>query len=401
MLNLNMNGKMLAAWRMVLAGCVFAPTAYAAEWSVKSDIKQNIAYDDNVRMRKEAQGSMFYTIMPRLAFAHKTEVSNVTAMASYGTQRYEAIEGLNQDIQAYDLNANYSTEKWAWGVVGAFDATPSRNSAVDDAGNFASTAIRTVKSISPSLSYTLFETDRITLAPSYSETSYSQSGFSNNSSRSANLSWVRQWSEAYQTSLSGFFSNYEFGRINGISQTSTTSNSYGVNFGNNYTLSERWAVNLSVGIRQVENNSLTDFIFFQETTTSTSTGFLTDSGVSYTGENFSGKLRLSRSLVPSGQGQLQEQSSIGIGLGYNLSETVRAKLDSSYQENDSTNPTQSISRKNINFAPSVSWHLSTEWVLSASYRYRQQDNNSTIGAVDSNLFMVGVNYDWQGLSFSR
>ena len=44
-------------------------------------------------------------IVPLISFQHKTDASEISANASYGTQLYTEIERLNQDFQNYSINS--------------------------------------------------------------------------------------------------------------------------------------------------------------------------------------------------------------------------------------------------------------------------------------------------------
>ena len=386
---------------------------YAAEWSIKSSVKQDLFYDDNVSMTENKEGSMAYKIIPVVNFLHRTDVSEVRAHASYGTQYYADVAGLNQDLQNYGVNGNYSTERFTWGLAANLNIAPARNTAVQDSGNFASTAQRTSWSIAPSISYKLTELDSLSLSPSYSETSYSTNEFSGNKNQNINLAWQRQWTERFSNSISVFYLHNEFGNSNQLTENNEaftipratgnnggTYNSYGLNFSTAYLWSEKWGVNGSAGIQKTESEIGTLLGFVQK---SSSLGFLTNSNVSYKGESISTQFYVNSSLVPSSQGQLQQQ--IGVGLNINDKITEKISADFSTASQLSKSATSSINdqptRHNINVRPSLNWNMTPDWTLSGSYRYRIQLSDDQDGAVDSNLFMLSVNYNWQGLSLSR
>jgi hypothetical protein len=386
---------------------------HGAEWSINTAVKQDLSYDDNVFMTEDKEGSMAYKIIPVLNFLHKTDVSEVKAYASYGTQYYEGVAGLNQDLQDYGVNGNYSTERATWVLASNFNVAPARNTAVQDSGIFASTAQKTSWSIAPSFSYKLTELDSLQLSPSYSETTYSTNEFSSNKNQNINLGWQRQWTKRYINVISVFYLHNEFGnsnqitgrnqvRINpGISGNGGTYDSYGVNFSNKYLWSEKWELNGVIGVQQTASETSSFIGLVQK---SSSVGFLTDSNISYKGENLSAQLFLQRSLVPSSQGQLQDLSSVGLNINYKITERIWADFSSGYQlskfEATSTRARNNTSRQNINLNPSINWNITRDWTLSGSYRYRIQLSENQ-DAVDSNLFMLSVNYNWQGLSFSR
>ncbi len=411
-----------------LCFCLMPVHSQGAEWSLKGSIDQSLAYDDNVLMlgnnqpSNESRGSFQYRIIPVLTFQHKTDVSELHADALYGTQIYTDIEGLDQKIQNYGLGGIYKTEKFDWGLSANLSITPSRNTAAQNSGVFNTNSDMTMWSVSPSVSYKIDETNSLILRPTYSETSFSDSGststnpgvfnnnFNNYDSTNVDLTWQREWTERYTSGVNLFYSNYNtqqfLGNNVGIPVPSSF-DSVGINFSNTYLWSNNWRFLGTVGGRHTESN-------IGDVSTS-SLGFLADVGVNYTGESFSSGINFSRSLIPSNQGQLQEQTSVGLNFNYQILERLSASFTTSYQESDVVNnqPTQANSqstRQNLIIQPSVKWMLSPDWTLGCTYRYRTQEgvlDTTTLGGINSNgvadstLFMLSINYNWQGLKLTR
>lgn len=392
----------------------------AAEWSLQGSLDQSLSYDDNVFMRPDnfvppqddkdqSRDSFQYRIIPVLTFMHKTDVSDIHADVLYGGQIFTDIPELDQKIQNYGLGSVYKTESFDWGVDANLSITPSRNTALQNSGIFNTNSDRTNWSVSPFVSYKIDEINTLTLTSSYSETTFSNintdttdtdefnNNFNNNDSTEIDLAWKRDWSERYNSALSLFYSNFNSqllrqnnsGALNPISFDSV-----GINFSNTYSWSENWNLLGTVGGRYTESTS--------NGSNSSSFGFLADVAVSYTGENFISGINFSRSLIPSNQGQLQEQTSVGLNFNYDILETLSAGLTTSYVHSTLINESNSQTRENIIVQPSASWQLLPEWTLSGGYRYRIQDLKETnvingSGFADSNLFYLSINYNWQGI----
>jgi hypothetical protein len=239
----------------------------SAEWSLKSSIDQFLGYDTNVRMQKKAEGSFNYKIIPVLTLTHKTDFSEIKADALYGTQIYTDIEGLNQDIQNYGLSGVYKTEQLDWGLALNHSATPTRNNAVQSSGVFDSSSINITQTVSPSLTYRVTEVDSLRLTPTYSVTSFSNTSalgtgtganiFRDYSNANINLDWQRFWSERYSTSVSLFYSRFESDQNRATTLASSNFDSYGINFGNSYALSQKWNVSGTIGVRKTDSKNVT------------------------------------------------------------------------------------------------------------------------------------------------
>lgn len=374
----------------------------AAEWSLNAEVKQDIGYDDNVRMLVDPQASFLYQITPVLNFFHKTSVSELTASVSYGYQHFFDISELNRDFQKYGLAGNYQMERITWALASSYHVTPSRDSAEQDSGDFALDSEKTSRSITPSVTYQVTQLDSLNFSPSYSDATYSTDDFSDYENKALNLAWSRKWTERYTSSLSVFYSKYESTRNSVIDGISTSSDSFGINFSSTYLLSEKWKIFGTLGGRVTESD--TDFISITgiNSINNTSQGFLLDAGFDYSGESLSALFNVNRSLIPSSQGQLNEQSRVNLDLNYQITERLSAAMLSSYQESESTS-TRNVSgtRKNLTIQPSVRWKLSPDWVLSTSYRYRYQQRPGEEKAADSNSIMLSIDYNWQGFSIAR
>ncbi len=412
----------------------------AAEWAVDADVLQSLSYDDNVILREEAEGSFIYNITPIVSFYHRTDSSELTANASYGYQHFFDIPTFNREHQEYGLDWQYNMDRLKWGLATTYSIAPSRDTAEEDSGDSETDADKTYFFISPSVSYQLTELDRLSLSANYSDNSYSTSEFADSVSKRVNLTWSHKWTNRLRNSVNIFYSMFDSDRTSAENPIDFQKNreidrqkqiirafnrlpgrvllipdtpkdlglldietiSYGINFSMYYSLSEKWEIFGGVGGRLSE----TEFVFDREFQDSESSeGFLFDAGFQYTDENLFAELSIKRSLIPSSNGSLQELSRYELDMNYSISERLSAAMLLSYQETEQVAgefSNQSI-RTNIQFQPSISWRLDPDWTISGSYRYHWQERTRGEGTeiADSNMFMVSVNYNWQGLSIAR
>lgn len=382
---------------------IFSSSVEAAEWKMDSTINQALSYDDNFRMAQSPEGSIIYQLTPTLNFARKTELWDIKSNASYGVQSYTNKNAQNQNPQRYELSSQYRTERSNLDLSANYSITPSRNTATQDSGNFASNASAESQSFSPSYSYKITERDSLISSASYTKTTYSTTDFRDNENQSINLGWQRQWTERINYSISPFYAVFKSGQ----GQSKVNSDSYGVNLSAGYLLSEQWQLNGTIGGRVTDTTTETEVIpGLIITDQNTSQGWLASLNAKYKGERLASSFGLNRSLVPSGQGQLTEQTGINLDLSYQLSERLSSTLSASYQQTDSVsndnNENNGLSRTNISLSPGLNWKLTQDWNLSASYQHRKQErkNPNTIVA-DSNVYMLTLNYNWPGLSISR
>ncbi|WP_156830527.1 porin family protein [Methylobacter marinus] len=403
----------------IIGAFAFCSGIDAAEWGVNATINQALSYNDNVRMSQNPQGSVIYDLTPTINFTRKTEVWDIVGMASYGLQHYTEIEQFNNNPQHYGLITAYRTERSNLGLSANYSIAPSQNFAEQDTGNFSSNADRKNLSVTPSYSYRFTELDSLIGSASYSKSTYSNGGsnngadfnnFNDNENKSVNIGWQRQWSELFMQSISVFYTNYE-----STGQVNSNSDSYGINLSSSYQFSEKWQFSGTIGGRITDTSTETVIIpgLLTAIEQNTTEGFLADVGVHYKGERLSSNFGVSRSLVPSGQGQLTEQTRVSLDLSYQITERLSSGVAASYQETDSASgddDSLGISRTNTRISPHVDWKLTQDWLMSASYAYRKQDSGNSAaitgsrgatGNGDSNIFMLSINYNWPGLSISR
>jgi len=379
---------MKAKYILLMLSFAVSSVSYAAEWSIEGSVRQDIFYDDNVFLSENnREGSLGYILIPEIVFAHRTDNSEISAHASYGLQRYFNVKGLDFELQNYGLKTRHNlTERFEWGGRIEYSILPERNGADSFLEDPTSSAERTTKLISPYVSYKLTELDTLKLSLRYSESisSANQSVTNTNKNINADLGWSRKWTERYSTRINFSYEIYN--------SESISSDTVGIRIYMKYLLSETWSVFTTFGGRMTESSS-------------SSIGFLVDTGVNYSGENLTGKLSGGRSLLPSSDGQLREVDQLKLDLSYLFTSQLSAGFSGSYRISGngvSSNENDSNQRELINLGPYVNYQLNPEWSLSASYQYRLQKGDALGGTSGySNLLMLSINYNWQGLRIAR
>lgn len=375
---------------------------HAAEWGMDAGINQKFSYNDNVRMLEDKKGSFIYQFIPVLNAHYATQRSRIEASASYGVQVYETIPELNRGVQNYSLMTSHQTERVLYSLSTKYGKEPARNSADTDSGNFATNADRTSWSVQPGLVYRLTPRDSLSLQGSYGQTSYSKSEqddkdeFGDNRSIIFDLGWKRRWTERYSGAVSVMYYRHE----SEPTLLSIVSDSYGINFSHNYFFSKKWQLLIDLGYRYTDTVN-TGLNMVRE---SGSHGFLTDSSLTYIGEDLVTSLSVQQSLIPDGEGQLNQQSGVSLAIDYQITDRLSTALETSYLYNKPIGGEREGSdddRQNITFTPSVSYQLSPDWIISGSYSFHQQVEKSRNYVSDSNTYMVTLGYNWQGLKLSR
>jgi len=183
----------------------------------------------------------------------------------------------------------------------------------------------------------------------------------------------------------------------------TTNDSYSITVSSEYWILENWKVYGEAGGRfsdteteEFANNIVTN-------TDDSNWGYLFDIGTEYSDESWVVDFSVGHSFEPSSRGNVEKQFRVGLDLDYQITERLSAALSSSFQSREPENGSSASKRTNFMIEPSVSWRLSPDWAVSTVYRFRHQKRpiGGTTEKANSNMIMIALNYQWQGLSISR
>ena len=214
-----------------------------------------------------------------------------------------------------------------------------------------------------------------------------------NETKSLNLAWQHQYSER----LSGGIS---LGYVNYSAESESLDNEYDTytaGFTSTYQLTELWVINGLLGARYLDSeNTFSNGL----TTTSSSSGLNYSLSATKNGELDSMSLSASRSLLPSSTGAVNEQDAYTLSYSRELSEKLKASVSTTYREYTSADDISSITTKYIDFSPSLRWDIYEKWSLAFGYRYRSIDESDGKN-VNSNSVSLNIDYNWDGIHFSR
>lgn len=380
---------------LALLGTLTITASQAAEWSLSGTINPSLKYDDNIFMRDGNELADYRaTVNPTLTAAYKLENSETSVSAGYVIERYETSRQLDRENPFVNFNTQHQTERSSWGLGFNYAESSSRSDAEADTGDFETNSTVTTQSISPSYSFQVTELDSLSINGSYTDKTYSTTDFSNSKSHSLSTSWQHQFTERLNGGLSLSANN---NKSEGLT-IQTNDDTYNLSLTSQYDLSEVWAINGSVGVRQL-NSEQTDVFGF--TNKNSSSGSTLSFDVSYKHEVDTASLSLSRSVSPSNTGDVNEQDRLSMQWSRQITERLSTSISGSYQASTSASDSGGDKRENINISPSVNWKMSPDASISLSYNYRQQKESEANTDAISNAVMLTLNYDWDGFRASR
>jgi hypothetical protein len=370
------------------------PTAQAAEWSITGTLNPSAKYDDNVFMSENETSSFQYSVSPTAIFSRKQDNNNATLNLGYDISRYRSLSSLDRQNPFVRFSSGYQTERSDWGLGAGYVKNSSRNSAVEDTGDFQTESTATTKTLSPSYQYKLTERDNVSLGGSYSKKTFSTTDFSDNKTLSLNTGWTRQFSERMSGGLNFSVSNSQSTGL----LVSTDYDNYNLSTSLNYDLSELWQISGSIGVRRLNSEQMSNG---GNTVENSSSGLSLDINANRKTEIGALSVGLSRSVSPSSTGDVNETDRLTFSWSRNLTERVSTSLTTSYQQTSSALENTTEKRENISFSPAISWQLERNLGLNLAYNYRQQKQSQLNSNVSSNALILSLNYDWDGLRASR
>tara|TARA_R110000787_G_scaffold46612_8_gene113017 strand:+ start:4749 stop:5972 length:1224 start_codon:yes stop_codon:yes gene_type:complete len=386
----------------VLAVTLFqVNVAKAAEYIIGADFSPTLSYDDNVELQEDEEGSFVTKITPTLLLSRSVENGSIALNTGYRVERYTSLSELDRQDPFANFSTSYNTERSNYGLNAGYSERAQRSIADEDTGDFSSNATVTTKSLAPTYQYQFSDRDFAYTSLNYSERTYDTSGFSDNESISLTGGWRRNLSERLTGGLALTYSEYD----SESDRIESEYDSYNLSVTSTYMMSERWSFSGQVGYRTTDSE--TQFLLIGSQQSDRSAGSLFDFSANYLGELNTLTFSLSRSLNPSGEGVVNETDRIALNWNRNLAETLSFSVNTSYQESQSADDLTNTDREYFIFSPALNWQLQRNLALKMGYQYRQQKGtsfggfNTTGDKVDSNMVFLTVNYDWDGLRFSR
>jgi predicted porin len=190
------------------------------------------------------------------------------------------------------------------------------------------------------------------------------------------------------------------GYVNYLAESDSLDNeydSYTAGFTSSYQLSELWSVSGLFGARYLDSQNTSANGL---ETTSNSSGLNYSLSFIKQEELDSYSISASRSLLPSSEGDVNQQDAYTLGYSRELTEKLKLNLSTSYREYTSADDISSETTKYIDFSPTLRWKLYEEWSFVFGYRYRSIDESDGKN-VNSNSVTFNIDYNWNGIHFSR
>ena len=363
-------------------------------WTFEPGARLNLFYDDNVRLSvDDPEASLGGLAVIYGSLAKRTEKSNLELRATVDSRYYDGSSELNTTDGALDLVYGYRMSRVRFGLGSRFryDSTLTSEDEADTTGLVQANKRRSSIEVTPSLGYDLSERARVDAIYTFQDVSYEDAEnilLSNFQNSRLGLNTEYDLSERSHLLGQMSYEKYE------SEEVSESSDSYGIQAGIRFQLSERTMLSALGGARFAEIRS--NGTGQSGTEDESSSGPLLEVDLDRRYER-GGSLRVSveRSLLPSGRGSLLDTTRATVSVSSPITERLTSSLTARGVRNRNPGGEVNVNNRDYLFlSPALRWKLSESSWLDLSYQYRWQDRDVVNGIADSNAVYFGYGYDW-------
>jgi hypothetical protein len=382
----------------VIAAQALTNRAAAQDWSLSSSISQSGGYNSNLLLRPDNKLSTFSTVTkPQLKLERDSETSSVALSGTFKFAQYFDHSDLNADSELVNLNATkLLSERSQLGFNGDFNRDTTLGSDEDITGKFLTKQIRFRQwDASPSWSYALSPIDQLTLTGSYLSKDYDSLQKVDYQYYGGDTEYSHQLSEL--AAITGSISYFRYDADN--PPQNTTNDIYGALIGYKYAPSERFYASGSVGA----DYNVTKSDNPHQDRGDVGYRLKLDLGYQMTDQT-KARFLLSHDTEPSGDGTQVTRTRGTLQLSYALSELTTLALDANYVDNDNyfgertSRTTEGLTRYYA-LKPSLTWNITEDLSLSASYQFRYKTLQSQGNAIDNGA-IVTLRYGFPDLHWT-
>lgn len=387
-----------SAWgnTIALSLAMTLTTVQAAEWRVQPSIDVASTYEDNVALvTGDTESTSAYIVAPRVSIVRNTETSKVDLNGYVAFTDYQRGEIEDKTESAIFLTShNKTSERGTLGLNGElrrdtlferFRQGPGVGDLRDtDIGLSTSTQVRrNYRALNPYFNWLLTEVSALRLEGRLTDVNFSNTGGTSLIDYRETFigsTYSRELSERNTATLTANMFRYRPENSDAEAETLQLLAGLVRKFG------ESTRGNFAIGgssTRQTENDE-----------EDRSSGVVLRAGLEQRSEISQLETVVSRDVTPSGIGRALRTDQYRIRWLRKTAPTVDFVLVGQYIRNrvlEGSDP--GIDRRYLEIEPQLRWHWLENWVVSGSYRYRQQEFDASGDSADSNAVFLGVSYN--------
>ncbi len=418
-------------------GAVGVPT-FAAEYVLQPSVAGELTHDTNLLLSRDDQEneSLYLKMSPRLRGSVSTGQWQAVGDVTASFIRFDDNE-FDTDNQKISLQLTRTSERFLLQVSALNDRQSTRGVELDDLGEVDFGVERRDRQyIRPSATWTLNPTNRISVGVSAENVHYGGVQFSDYDYYGADFVWTHQYDEKTQFSVTTFGSEYlstpplprgaesdecgisgffpvivpgvgiDFVEVRQGVVEDFDSGTLGVQLGASRQPNSRFSYRGSFGYRNVETTNSGRCLVAEDgrnsfNTSSSSDGFVLDTGMAYQGEKYGIDLSLSRTVSPVGLGFLTERDSFNLNVSYRYSERISLGFLIYGFSTESIDDDLNYERDILRITPKFTWRVTEKFKLNGGVRFRSVKTLNSGGTRDGIVTYLGFDYAFKPTRLSR
>lgn len=363
----------------MILGMSFSAAAISAEWTYNSEISLGLQYTDNLFFTSANSvtgntADTFIIVLPTFSILAESETSRTLLNFGVSVERYDSVTSANRNDPYVRFNWDNTLETSQFGLGAQYRQSSTRTSELETTGQVNIFGTQTRSTIEPYWQMNVTESNSLQLGVSLTSVSYDIDSLINYENYGFLTGWFYEYSEISTLNI-----NMDLRRFD--SEDAGVDFDYGsLLAGIDYDVSEAFNLNLNVGVgyglREVGENYSTGLI---------------NASIAYQKEYYSTSLRLSSSLVPSGQADLRQVHALTFLYDHQISELLAFNFNAGLSESFPIDDPDAVRNEVFNVRPGLNFRMARDWYFDTWYLYR---SNREIGREDraENSGYIGIRW---------
>lgn len=406
---------MLRGLSALAAAILLAGNTWSAETSYIGGAGLNYKFDDNINLSVDNQIALSGWILDGFV------------KGSYATSRFRASADLKLDFERYnrasvdtdnpllldpepedfnsdnqDLKADiaYDWEHNSLSLYGRYWRDSTLNTGFLDTGlgqrEIEGASRRTESTLRPAWNWQINERQTLDASLQGQTVDYESDRYVDYDYATANINWTYILTERMRLQLQPYYSWFK-----NEANISVKSNTYGLQAGYLWAVSEKWQWDLLAGGSNVyseygqggfvvidPDTGQIEFIEDQD-----SSSYIGNTTLKFTEEKYGFNANIASTISPSGDGILRQNNQGRLSFYWTPRERMRLDADALAGRSSSTDDRIDDDRDYRQAGLRLAYQFLQEWWVSARYRYREQEyDRNDAGAASGNSVFVTVSY---------
>lgn len=386
---------------------IAAAPACAQDWSVVPGVASRVEYSDNYFFTATGdldggpESALTLSVIPFVAAARRTEVSDVTALVAIGGNKVFGLSPSEEYLSArMSLDATLRQERGTWTAFATYTRSPGLENVVRG--------------------------DAVFLALNYTDTASVGGGYQHQLDEnwsvgvSANA-FANRYDGVDSVDTASDSDNFAIGGVLRQRLSDRTQLQYALDYSystsdltRDQILAARVAIlhRFSPGLRvsaagswyrsRIHDRAASSELPSLATPAGDESGWLFGGGLQYlVAEGTEFTATFSQELAPSGVGTTSRNDYGGIGLSHRFSDQLTAYVGASYARTTFPDSVDgAYSDRTVRAQAGLSWQIAQRWKLDAGYQYARTRYSPDNREPTSNVVFVSIGYNWPGASLT-